>query len=102
MPCAYNLLIFLIRLLATWFVVDEIWFNKKYTWSENSIGGENLPTTYYRPYYRSTTNDYILPTNFVLTVKNEYNSKKKLTFYNKFTSFNWDIKPGVKGVNNSY
>lgn len=44
MPCAYNLLIFLIRLLATWFVVDEIWFNK-------NIRGQNIPygARIYRP-----------------------------------------------------
>lgn len=44
MPCAYNLLIFLIRLLATWFVVDEIWFNK-------NIRGQKIPygARIYRP-----------------------------------------------------
>lgn len=36
MPCAYNLLIFLIRLLATWFVVDQTWFNK-------NIRGQEIP-----------------------------------------------------------
>lgn len=44
MPCAYNLLIFLIRLLATWFVVDQIWFN-------NNIRGQKIPygARIYRP-----------------------------------------------------
>lgn len=44
MPCAYNLLIFLIRLLATWFVVDQTWFNK-------NIRGQKIPhgARIYRP-----------------------------------------------------